>query len=200
MKNYFKVAGILGAIALICSALIALINMATSPIIQKNDEKTVEETYSVLYDKFQTKAVSKNDVEYASDSNGYITNKVEALDSSKNVVGYIYTVSGKNSYGGISLMVGIEKNGNEYVVCDVEFLSNTESFASTVNSHLKSTYPSSKSTDIDLNPYGKNESVDVGSLNENGVNNVDVKCGATYGATLIKNMVSACLSEVKEAK
>lgn len=200
MKNYFKVAGILGAIALICSALIALINMVSSPIIAKNDEKTINETYSVLYDKFSTKASSKADVDYISDSNGYITAKVQALDSKNGVVGYIYTVSGKNSYGGISLMVGIEKSGNEYVVCDVEFLSNTESFASTVNSHLKDTYPSSASTDIDLNPYGKNDSTDISSMTENDVNGVDVKCGATYGATLIKNMISACLTEAKEAK
>jgi electron transport complex protein RnfG len=188
MKNYLKVAGILGAITLICAVLIGLMNMLTSPIIKKNEEETIQNTYARIYEEY-----SYNEEVEFKDSTGYIVSKVEAFDSNGNSLGYIYTTSGKNAYGEVSLMIGIRN----LEVYDVEFLTNTESFASTVNSHVKENYPSSSEDIIEINPYGSEDTIDVGALDSDALSAIDTSCGATYGATLVKNMVSAALDEAK---
>ena len=49
MKRYAYVSLILGAIALVCATLIALMNMLTSPIIAKSDEEKIKETYTKIF-------------------------------------------------------------------------------------------------------------------------------------------------------
>lgn len=190
MKRYLYVSGILGAIALVCAVLIALMNMLTNPIIKKNNENKISETYTKIYSDYY----SNEEVEFTKDDKSYIKGKVKALDKDGNVLGYIYTTSGKNAYGEVSLMIGIT-DGN---VVDVEFLTNTESFASTVSSHVKGNYPSSMDSVIEVNPYGSLDTIDIGYLSINEIEAIDIKCGATFGATLVKSMVLAALTEAKE--
>ena len=154
-----------------------------------NEENKVKDTYTKIYSDYY----SSNDILFIEDEKGYIKNKSIAYDKDGNVLGYIYTVSGKNSYGEVSLMIGITDDK----VIDVEFLTNTESFASTVNSHVKSNYPSSSDSVIILNPYEGKEDIYVSDLTIDEVSNIDTKCGATFGATLVKAMVEACLNEAK---
>lgn len=189
MKKYIKVAAVLGGIALVCAVLIAAMNLITAPIIESNRQKTISETYKAVYSDY-----SKGEAKEYNTEAKYITEKLLAYDSNDNALGYIYTVSGKNSYGEISLMIGIS-NGR---VVDVEFLKNTESFASTVNSHLKENYPSSNENVIKLDPYSTDYSVSLAELDS--LDGIDVKCGATYGATLIKNMVNEALEDAKGGK
>lgn len=190
MKRYLYVSGILGAIALVCAVLIALMNMLTNPIIKKNNENKISETYTKIYSDYY----SNEEVDFTKDDKSYIKGKVKALDKDGNVLGYIYTTSGKNAYGEVSLMIGIT-DGN---VVDVEFLTNTESFASTVSSHVKGNYPSSIDSVIEVNPYGSLDTIDIGYLSINEIEAIDIKCGATFGATLVKSMVLAALTEAKE--
>ena len=190
MKRYLYVSGILGAIALVCAVLIALMNMLTNPIIKKNNENKISETYTKIYSDYY----SNEEVEFTKDDKSYIKGKVKALDKDGNVLGYIYTTSGKNAYGEVSLMIGIT-DGN---VVDVEFLTNTESFASTGSSHVKGNYPSSIDSVIEVNPYGSLDTIDIGYLSINEIEAIDIKCGATFGATLVKSMVLAALTEAKE--
>lgn len=190
MKRYLYVSGILGAIALVCAVLIALMNMLTNPIIKKNNENKISETYTKIYSDYY----SNEEVEFTKEDKSYIKGKVKALDKDGNVLGYIYTTSGKNAYGEVSLMIGIT-DGN---VVDVEFLTNTESFASTVSSHVKGNYPSSIDSVIEVNPYGSLDTIDIGYLSINEIEAIDIKCGATFGATLVKSMVLAALTEAKE--
>ena len=192
MKRYLYVSGILGAIALICAVLIALMNMLTKPIINSNNEKIMNETYSKIYVDYY----SNEEVSFNKDDKNYIKSKVKAFDKDGNLLGYIYTTSGKNSYGEISLMIGI----TNFNVIDIEFLTNTESFASTVSSHVKSNYPSSNDAVIEINPYGKEELVDIGAISLSDIEEIDIKCGATFGATLVKSMVLACITEAKEGE
>ena len=189
MKRYAYVSLILGAIALICALLIAGFYMMTNPFVKMNEENKVKDTYTKIYSDYY----SSNDILFIEDEKGYIKNKSIAYDKDGNVLGYIYTVSGKNSYGEVSLMIGITDDK----VIDVEFLTNTESFASTVNSHVKSNYPSSSDSVIILNPYEGKEDIYVSDLTIDEVSNIDTKCGATFGATLVKAMVEACLNEAK---
>ncbi len=190
MKRYLYVSGILGAIALVCAVLIALMNMLTNPIIKKNNENKISETYTKIYSDYY----SNEEVDFTKDDKSYIKGKLKALDKDGNVLGYIYTTSGKNAYGEVSLMIGIT-DGN---VVDVEFLTNTESFASTVSSHVKGNYPSSIDSVIEVNPYGSLDTIDIGYLSINEIEAIDIKCGATFGATLVKSMVLAALTEAKE--
>ena len=94
-------------------------------------------------------------------------------------------------------MVAISANNTVY---QVEFLENGQSFASTVKSHVKSSYNSSKEEVYELNPYSDGEQAVVGELTQDQVNNVDVKCGATYGATLVKDLVNIALQDAKGGK
>lgn len=188
MKKYVKVSLILGGITFVCAVLIALMNLLTAKIIDNNEKKLIQNTYTSIYDNY-----SYNEVREFNDSTGYIKQKVEAFDKDGNSLGFIYQVYGKNSYGTISLMVGI----TNLEVVDVEFLINTESFASTVNSHLKENYPSSNEKVILISPYEKESFNDIDPLTKEDISNIDTACGATYGATLVKSLVEAALNEAK---
>lgn len=194
MKGYLKISAILGAIALVCAAILAALNMLTSPIIAKNDEEKETKTIQAIYSDYDSeKSVSES----IDGLDSRITKKVTAKDSSDEVLGTLYTVSGKNAYGVITLMVAISKNNTVY---QVEFLENGQSFAGTVNSHVKSSYRSSKEEVYELNPYSTDEAASVGELTEKEVNDIDVKCGATYGATLVKELVNVALADAKGGK
>lgn len=189
MAKNFKIASILGGIALVCALLIALVNMLTSNTIASNNEKKELETIQAIFEDYDK---DKSEVLKANDS--LIEKKIKASNSKGEVLGYLYTVSGKNAYGSISLMVAIKNN----TVYQVEFLENNQSFASTVYDYLKSSYPSSADTAVHVGAYSE-QAINVGSLSKNEVENMDVSCGATYGATLIKNLVLAALNDGREA-
>ena len=188
LKN-FKIASILGGIALVCALLIALVNMLTANTIAANNEKKELETIQTIFEDYDA---SKSKEEAANDA--LIEKKIKAAKADGTVLGYLYTVSGKNAYGSISLMVAIVDNK----VYQVEFLENNQSFASTVYSYLKTTYPSSADTAVHVGAYST-EDVKINSLSKDAVETVDVSCGATYGATLIKNLVLAALNDGREA-
>ncbi len=190
MKKNFIIAGILCGIALVCALCISGINMFTSKIIANNAIATELETCQSIFsdydaDKSETQTVS----------GGTIIKKVLAKDSNGNELGYIYTVTGKNSYGVITLMVAIKDNK----VYQVEFLENGQSYASTVESHVKDNYPSSK--DDVIYPFIKpEESPSIGSIDKDTVNGIDTSCGATYGANLVKELVQYALNDALGGK
>ena len=189
MKKNFIISGILGAIALICALCIAGVNMFTSKIISDNAAKTELETCKSIFSDYDADKSTELESE-----NSSITKKVLAKDASGKELGYLYTVTGKNSYGAITLMVAIKDNK----VYQVEFLENGQSFASTVDSHVKGNYPSSK--DDVIYPFIKPaETPEVDALGNQELNGIDTACGATYGANLVKELVSVALNDAKEA-
>lgn len=191
MKNYLKISVILGSIALVCAIILAALNMLTSPVIAKNDAKKETETIQAIYKDYDSE--KSQDVTNTV-TNSSITKKIIAKDKDGKLLGTLYIVTGKNAYGAITLMVAIAENNS---VHQVEFLENGQSFASTVKSHVKSSYNSSKESVYELNPYSKNEQVEIGDLTQAEVSEIDVKCGATYGATLVKDLVNIALSDAK---
>ena len=139
MKNYLKISVVLCAIALICSAILASLNLLTKPIIDKNSENKQTETIQSIYSEYDSNN-SKVTYDTTTGSTGKaaeILKVVEAKDASNNILGYVYTVKGSNSYGTIQLMVAIS---NDNIVHQVEFLENNQSFASTVASWVKQTF------------------------------------------------------------
>jgi len=192
MKTYLKISVILASIALVCALILAGLNMLTSPVIAKNNEQKEIETIQKIYEDYNSEK-SKN---VALDGlNSAITKKIIAKDESDNLLGTLYIVTGKNAYGTITLMVAIS---DENTVEQVEFLENGQSFAGTVKTHVKTSYHSSKESVYELNPYKSGEAVEVGSLTKEEVNNediVDVNCGATFGAKLVRELVNIALDD-----
>jgi anionic cell wall polymer biosynthesis LytR-Cps2A-Psr (LCP) family protein len=187
--KYLKTASVLAVISLICAAIIAAFSLLTSQKIKDNSKQKEQETYKVIYDDYSyskdvTKNLSKETLDY-----DLIEKAIIAYDVNDNELGTIFTVTGKNSYGTISLMVAVN-DGN---VSKVEFLANTESFASKVNDYVKSNYPSSK-TDAIYIGINDSKSNDIDSLSIDNVSDMDTKCGATYGALLVKKLVLAAAS------
>lgn len=187
MKKNLLISGILGGISLVCALLIASFNMITSGIIADNAAKTELATCQAIYAEYDA-----DKSEEISSENDAIIKKVLAKDSNGNELGYLYTVTGKNSYGAITLMVAIKDDK----VLQVEFLENGQSFASTVVSHVKENYPSSK--DEVIYPFIKPEATpEIGSLDATQVEGIDTVCGATYGAVLVKDLINVALDDAK---
>ena len=195
MKN-FKISATLGTISLVCALLIALINMVTSPIIETNDKTTELNTCKEIFEKYDESNSDSKSGNDLSGKNEAIIKIIYAKDSSGSLLGTIYKVSGKNAYGTITLMVGIDANNS---VCQVEFIENGQSFASTVNGHVLENYPSSESTDVHVGAYEKSNGDKISSLESSAIDEIDVKCGATYGATLVKELVKIAQNDAKEA-
>ena len=201
MKNYFRISAVLGAITLVCAVVLALMNMLTSPIIANNNDKTKLETIQKIYSDYDSEK-SKDyetdeiiDLDLASE----VVDVVRVNNSNGDLKGYVFTVSGKNAYGIISLMVAISKdtNGNN-VVHQVEFLENGQSFASTVDEHVRSSYHTSDKNALVLDPYSSGDKVVIGDLTEDQIPNDDqVQCGATYGAKLVRSLVEAALESAE---
>lgn len=184
MKKNLLIASILGSICLVCALLIALIDIATKNKIEQNTRETELATIKEIFADYDE---NNSDVLEAS---GNINKKILAKDGAGNVLGYLYNVSGKNAYGSISLMVAIKDDE----VIQVEILENTQSFASTVYSYFKNTYPSSPDTAVHVGAYSSTD-VTVGNLTTGEIENIDVSCGATYGAKLIRDLVLVALED-----
>ena len=201
MKNYFRISAVLGAITLVCAVILALMNMLTNPIIAKNNDKTKLETIQKIYEDYDSEK-----------SKDYETEEIEALNldervfdivrvnnSNGDLKGYVFTVGGKNAYGTITLMVAISKDtNNQNVVHQVEFLENGQSFASTVDEHVRSSYHTSEKNALVLDPYSSNDSVPVGDLTADQIPDDNaVQCGATYGAKLVRSLVEVALESAE---
>lgn len=194
MKNYLKISLILGSIALICSAILASLNLLTKPIIDENSKTKQDETIKAIYEDYDSeKSKVIYDIDNGDSGKSEEILKVIEVWNSSDLLGYVYTLKGTNQYGTISLMVAIS---NDNVIHQVEFLENGQSFASTVASWAKQTF---NNKGQEKHEAGFTTDTELGKeLTEDELNNVSVKCGATYGATTVKSLVRIALND-KEA-
>ena len=189
MKRYLRISLTLGFIALVCAALIAFINLLTQDTINKNEEKKKSETIEAIFEDYSSEKSEELKLKDGTSSNIEYIILVKNDEGAKK--GYIYKVTGTNAYGDISLMVAI----NNDKVIQVEFLSNTQSYASTVNNYVKEYYPSSKSSDKNIGAYDEPESKVSGDYDSQQVSGLFVNCGATFGASLVKELVLIALND-----
>lgn len=176
MKKYTITALVLTLIAGVCAALIAAMNILTSPIVKKNnDEKKaklcqeVASTYDATNEK--TKVITDG---FSSSS---LKELILAYDSAGNPVGYIYTAKGSNAYGEIELLIGITE---DYKLSGVRFITNGQSFSSEAATHLNTQYkPNMVETDVDDLDLTKS----------------DVTAGATYASKLIRSLVKSAFDD-----
>lgn len=162
--KYFKTAIVLCLICGICALLIAFINTFTAPRIAENKIKAQEKACSEIYPNMEYEEVALNS------ANDAIEKKWVAKENGV-VKGYIYSLNGKNAYGNISLLVGINLDGSTQRVV---LTTNTQSYAKKVKDHVNSSYNSGQVSDV---------------------NSIDVKCGATFGATLVKDLVTIAVND-----
>ena len=168
MKKNFKIAAILMIIAAICGLAVSGMNKVTSGIIEKNQLKKEEVLCKEIFSEF---SIDNSEI-VKEFENEAITKKIVAKNSSGSLLGNIYTVSGKNSYGSIVLLVGISSEGK---LVSIEFLENGQSYSSEVQAHVDSKYSS--------------------GLTLSDVNSIDTKCGATYGANTVKELVQIAFND-----
>lgn len=160
MKNYIKYPLILGTISALSGLLIGGIYMLTNQVINANNEKAELAARQEIFPNASFDLVDRDFTQ-----SEYIEELYSAsIDNS--VIGYIYLTDGQNDYGNIKIYVGLNNDSNGSLK-DISILENTQSYASTVNSWVDSTF---------ANPI-------------DDVNAIDVSCGATRGAALIKDMI-----------
>lgn len=180
IKKILKVSLVLGAISSISAGVIGLANAVTAPKIKENAKK---KELSSLPQIFGGTSDDYEEVTYDGNS---LTDKYELTytlkqwkyeGNSEYKGSYIFKSYGKNSYGTVTLLVGIT---SEVKLYNIYLIEDTESYKSVLEPNYVDAYNNSNN---------KEESLE------------NVKCGATYGATMIRDMVKEALSIVKgEAK
>ena len=167
MNKYLKVSITLGSIAAGAALIIGLANFVTANRIEANklskEKAALKEIYNVDNTDIYQELTKDDGVDYSSFN--YISKIYK--DTSVSTT-FIYVTSGKNSYGAISMLVGVSKDGPSNIV----LTEDTETYKDT----LEESYVAN---------YNKSE--------EKLVAYADVTCGATYGAKLIKAMIDEAI-------
>ena len=158
-----KIAAILCSFAAIGGVSVALVNVLTGPMIESNKrEKELKGLRKVFGDDAE---IDPNEDKHSIEDSDY-KYLICYYEVDDGATGRIYSTSGTNAYGTVSLLVGLTPEQSLY---NVVVMENTESYGQTL-------------TDNYLNPLIKSSSKDEDLDN--------VKCGATYGAKLVRDMVN----------
>ena len=164
-KKTIKIAAILGSFAAIGGISVAVVNVFTAPRIEaykvEKEQKGLQKIFGGLADCDPSEKVELSEAD-----SPYLLAYYPAYEAgSKTLMGRIYSTSGTNAYGSVSLLVGLTSSFSLY---NLVVMENTESYAQTL-------------VDNYLNPLI--QSADKESALD------EVKCGATYGAKLVRSMV-----------
>lgn len=166
-KNGIKITLVLTAIASSAALLICGANAITAETIASNKIKKEKEGLAKVFGE------------------GAIFGEAVSIDNDSHLTKYwpvaigfeearVYAASGSNSYGDISLLIGIY---SDYSLGEMAILENTESYGALLEEKYIDAYKTAEDKE--------------GALDS-------VKCGATYGATLIRNMVKEAVEHYKE--
>ena len=172
-KHYIITSVTLGAIAAVSAGVIGLTNLITKGSIAKNEKARIQKGISEIFGE-NAEIVSEfaiKDNNYSYLVYGYeIKNDESGLDK------YAIRTSGYNTYGKVSLLVGVsESESYEFAFSRMSIISNEQSYAATLEDEY-----------IDL-------------VNEGRIDVEDVTCGATYGATLVRNMINSTVEYANTA-
>ena len=170
-KKFITIGLILGGMSAVAAGILGGVNLLTKKTIEDNDKKAQNTALKKVFS--DAASYSDDPKEVNSEEYNYVLEEYEAYREDESVLGYVYYTSGKNAYGSISLMVGIRDDRiANYVV-----VTNTQSYATTLEENYIGKFLADPSN------------VDFDSI--------DTHCGATYGATLVKNMCDQALSYSK---
>lgn len=161
-KKYIITAVTLGVIAAASAGLIGLTNLFTAKQIAKNEQNRIK---AGIVEIFSDDAEILEEKAISDKSLKY-TNYEYTLNK-----GVAFRTTGSNMYGKISMLVGYGEgiipgsSETSYKFVGIYLITNEQTYASTLNENY------------------------VTPLNNDDIKYDDVKCGATYGATLIKEMI-----------
>ena len=166
MNKYLKVSLTLATIASGSALLIGLMNLATVGAIAANKENKIKNGISRFYPEqyyYTYFEMKENSDELEDGKLLYPTiNSVYIVDVPREEGykrGYVYSTSAKNSYGQVDLLISIK----EAKIDEIYVVKNTESYGQTLEDNYINKYNNGYLTDL-----------------------ADVKCGATYGAKIVK--------------
>ncbi len=184
IKKMLKVSLVLGCISAVSAGVIGVANAVTAPKIKENAAKKELDALPQIYGG---KISDYEEVKYDGvDSNGGST-KISVNEKYKvtytlkqwKFVGdgeangsYVFKCYGKNGYGDVTMAIGITKSG---ALCTIYLIEDTESYKNILEPNYVDAYNRGcdKETDIE-----------------------NVKCGATFGATMIRDMAREAQSVV----
>jgi len=167
MKKYLLTAMTLGVIAASSAAIIGLTNLITKDKILENEANKVKAGIVALFGSEAEIKKEQSVTDYKYVNYAYtITNATSTLDA------YAFRTTGSNSYGKISLLIGFKKVATDYKFEAVSNIVDEQTFASTLEDNYIST------------------------INDGSRNIEDVTCGATYGATLVRDMIKDAQSVI----
>ena len=161
-KKYIITAVTLGVIAAASAGLIGLTNLFTAKQIAQNEQNRIK---AGIVEIFADDAEILEEKAVSNKELKY-TNYEYTLNK-----GVAFRTTGSNMYGKISMLVGYGEGiipGSSdigYKFAGIYLITNEQTYASTLVENY------------------------VTPLNNDDINYDDVKCGATYGATLIKEMI-----------
>ena len=167
VKKYLVTAITLGCIAMASGLLIGATNLITKDKISENEANRINVGIAEI---FGEGSKGNEDKEFEEKNYTYLKAKYEILDYAGAKVGLAYRTVGSNAYGKISLIIGFT---SESLYQGLSIVVNEQSFATTL-------------VDNYIDP-----------LNAGEREVEDVKCGATYGATLVKEMINEATNAAK---
>ena len=169
VKKYILTAVTLGLIAMASGLLIGATNMITADKIKQNEQAKIDNGIKEVFNANDKTYIYHID-NVSTDGYKYIKDcyGVQAEKNVPSFQGLAFLTTGSNMYGKISLIIGL---GPDLSYKGVSIVTNEQTYASTLVENY------------------------VDPLNDGSRDYLDVKCGATYGATLIKDMIE----EAKEA-
>lgn len=131
-KPMFHYTFVLTVVAIVCGLLIGGMNAITAPIIQRNLEEAERRAYQEVLPAGQdfTKLTLVSGVPTS------IQSAVEGKNASDQIVGYIYTASGNNQHGSMSIVVSVDATG-KILGASILSINQTKGIADT-ESNLKS--------------------------------------------------------------
>lgn len=184
VKKALKVSLVLGSISAVSAGVIGVVNAITAPIIANNASLKELDALPQIYG-----GEVKDYEEVTYDSADKDGNAIKVAVNEKYKVTYtlkqwkfvgdgaangsfVFKCYGKNGYGDVTMAIGITKSG---ALCTIYLIEDTESYKNVLEPNYVDAYNNGcdKETDIE-----------------------NVKCGATFGATMIRDMAREAQSIV----
>ena len=181
MNKGIKIVLVLSIVSGGMALALAGVNALTAGKIAENTaKKELEAKKSIFPDceYFEPTSIVQENPQYLKS-----VEKVYTTNTKEDLKGLVYNCSGKNAYGEVAFMLGLDYNPDiegpvdRFVFKKISVITNTESYGSTL-------------TDKYINP-----------LNDYYFSYTDpdaIKCGATYGAKLVRDMIMEAVSDANK--
>lgn len=178
-KKIIRTALVLGLISGISAGLVGVVYAVTEPKISENDVYNKTSGMVQIYGGSATDYVEDETIKSYIEKGllSYVTGVYTYYGEGENNGKKVVSGEGTNSYGDVGLMIGVSADGSE--LGKLVIVKNTESYKSTLEKKYITVY----------------QSANDALARKDALN--DVSCGATYGATLIRNIVNEGVSAIK---